>query len=233
MNILICDDVPDEAMFISRIIALSVPDAGIQVFYTGSQALDFIRSNKTPDLCFLDIIMPGVDGVSLAQKMREAGYKGPIVFLTSSNEFAAQSYKVEAFSYLLKPPNEQEIMAVLHKVETMQNESDTAGIPVRTKPMSRFILFRDISHVEVIDKKVFFRLKDGTETQAWATLSDIAPKLFADDRFAQCHRSFVVNMDDVSYIEGRTIVMKCGKKIPMAKNFADFKKQYEKRMFIT
>ena len=234
MNILICDDVSDVAIQLTKIISLSFPDAYIRTFNSAAGTLAFFRSGKIPDICFLDIIMPGMDGILLAEKLRTEGYGGPIVFLTLSNDFAAQSYKVEAFSYLLKPPNEKEVIAILHRVEKAYKERDAAGIHVKTKRITRFILHRDISHVEVINQKLFIRLIDGTEVEIWSSLSEIVPKLTGESRnsrFAQCHNSFVVNMDNISYIQGNTIIMKEGIKIPITKKYADFKKLYEKRVF--
>jgi DNA-binding LytR/AlgR family response regulator len=197
----------------------------------GREVLAYIRSGKKPDLCFLDILMPGIDGISLAAKMREEGYGGPIVFLTSSNDYAAQSYKVEAFSYLLKPPDEKEVAAILYKLKNMLEAADTAGLPVKTKQIAKHILFKDISHIEVIRHNVHFRLIDGSEIQIIGVFSEIIPKLLADKRFARCHRSFVVNMDAISGIKGNVVIMKCGTNIPISRNNTEFKKLYQDRLF--
>ena len=256
MNILICDDVSDAAVLLTKIISFSFPDAVIRTFNSAVETLAFFRSGKTPDICFLDIMMPEMDGILLAETMREEGYNGPIVFLTLSNDFAAQSYKVSAFSYLLKPPNASEVIAILRKAEKASKEGDLTGLQVKTKQVTRFILHRDISHVEVINQKLHLRLTDGTEVEIWSSLSEIMPKLTGkcqgichdshegqeshensdsrengDNRFAQCHNSFLVNMDNISCIQNNTVVMKSGEKIPISKKYADFKKLYEKRTF--
>ena len=92
-------------------------------------------------------------------------------------------------------------------------------------------MFKDISHVEVIRHNVYFRLNDGKEIQISGVFSEIVPRLLADKRFAQCHRSFVVNMDAISGIQGNTAIMSCGKNIPISKNYSDFKKLYNSRLF--
>jgi len=76
MDILICDDVNDAALALKKIIVFSVPDANIAVFNSGEDTLEFIRSGKTPDVCFLDTIMPEMDGITLAARMRREGYSG-------------------------------------------------------------------------------------------------------------------------------------------------------------
>ena len=231
MNILICDDVSDEALQLKKIISLSPIDADIRTFTTAAEVLSFICSGKKPDICFLDIIMPEMDGIVLAEEMRKEGYPGQIVFLTSANDYAAQSYNVAAFAYLLKPPNPKEVIAILYKAEKAGKEMDNLGIQVKTRPVTRLVLHRDISNVEVINHKLYLRLIDGTEVEIWSSVSEIGPKLLGDNRFAQCHKSFVVNMDYISHIQGNTIIMKSGKKIPISKRYTDFKKRYEKWVF--
>ena len=242
MNILICDDVNDAAVLLTKIISFSFPDADIRTFNSAAETLAFFRSGKIPDICFLDIIMPEMDGILLAETMREEGYGGPIVFLTLSNDFAAQSYKVSAFSYLLKPPNANEVISILRKAEKANKEGDSTGFHVKTKQVTRFILHREIAHVEVRNQKLFIRLLDSTEVEMWSSLSEIMPKLRGlgichdsrengDSRFVQCHKSFVVNMDFISYIQGNTIIMKYGKNIPISRGYANIKKLYDKRTF--
>jgi two-component system LytT family response regulator len=126
MNILICDDANDAALALKKIIAFSVSDVNVTVFNTGEDVLAYIRCGKRPDLCFLDILMPGMDGILLAAQMRKEGYSGHIVFLTAANDYAAQSYQVEAFSYLLKPPKEKEVAAILQKLKDTLEAADTA-----------------------------------------------------------------------------------------------------------
>ena len=231
MNILICEDEEEAALALKKLILLSLPDACIMVFNTGADTLAFLRSNKAPDVCFLDIIMPEMNGIVLAARMREESYKGAIVFLTSTNDYAAQSYEVGAYSYLLKPPKDKDVAAILCRLEEQQKAVDNYGMPVKTKKMSMFVLFKDLSYVEVINHKVYFRLINGDEIEINARLSEITSLLLADPRFAQCHGSFVVNMDDIYQIQGNYALMNRGMKIPISKTFSDFKKLYVKRLF--
>jgi DNA-binding LytR/AlgR family response regulator len=78
---------------------------------------------------------------------------------------------------------------------------------------------------------VLFCLTDGSEVQIAGDFSEIAPKLLADKRFAKCHRSFVVNMDAISGIQSNMAIMCCGKNVPISKNYSEFKKQYQNRLF--
>ena len=232
MNILICDDKKEDALQLKELIGASLPKARIIIFNTPADVLAHIDAGDSAvDACFLDIIMPGMDGVSLAVKLRKKGYGGQIVFLTSSNDFAAQSYEVKAFSYLLKPPDKTTVANVLRELEIARQAADTASLRVKTKTTSMFILFKNISHIEVIGRVVYFRLTNGDEIAANTRFLDVAPVLLADKRFAQCHRSFVVNLHDIYKVQGNYAIMNSGAKIPISKNFADFKNLYIDYMF--
>ena len=226
MLILICDDMNEDALQLKNIIDESGFNSRIVIFNTGVDALDFLSSSKIPDICFLDILMPKMDGVSLAEQMREKGYRGHIVFLTTTNDYAAQSYKVKAFSYLLKPPDRNEVVRLIRELDISLRAADTSGILVKTKKLSKFILFKDISHIEVINHKIYYRLTNGDEIEESARISEIVLRLQVDRRFAQCHRSFVVNMEEVYKIQDNKAIMNNGVKIPISRHFADFTSVY-------
>ena len=241
MNILICDDIHDEALELEKTIvscggnastgAIAGFEAHCVLFKNGADALSHIQSGAKVDVCFLDILMPEMKGTELAQKIRKAGFTGEIVFLTSTNEYAAESYTVDAFSYLLKPPKMVNVAQVLAKIQKKRESADTAGIYIGTRTIARFLYFREISHVEVIRNDVYFRLLDGSEIAVYAPLSEFLSELLEDGRFAQCHRSFVINMDAVVSISGRDVLLRCGRNAPVSRNYTGFVKQYSQWVF--
>lgn len=230
MNILICDDMKSEAAKIERLLCDSGFDIKIISFQNGHDALDYIHTGAVVDFCFLDIIMPVMSGVALAEELRASGFTGEIVFLTTSNEYAAESYRVKAFSYLLKPLRPADVRDVLVQLINAREKGDSDGILIKVSKVSRLILFREISHIEVIKHYVYIRLIDGEEIEIYATLGEIAQRLLSDRRFAQCHRSFIVNMSDIAVIDEWEITMRSGKKIPNSKSYPDVKKNFTKWM---
>jgi len=226
MNIIICDDRNEDALSLKQIILTALPDAQTEVFFTGQDTLDYIDSGKLPDVCFLDILMPEVDGIALAVKIREKGYDFPIIFMTTSNEYASQSYKVSAYSYLIKPPRQKEVSDVLEKLQSELESADKAGFMVEVKREKFFMRFANISHIEVIGHNLYYRLKNGEEIKEAGRFVDAASKLQEDARFAQCHRSFLINMDYVYKIQGNTVIMRCGRNIPISRSHARFCEKY-------
>jgi DNA-binding LytR/AlgR family response regulator len=225
MIIFICDDVNDDALHLKSIINDSGFNVRTEIFNTGEEVLARISSNKMPDICFLDIVMPKKDGVTVAEQMRQKGYNGHIVFLTITNDYAAQSYKVKAFSYLLKPPDKNEVARLLRELIDSLKAADTVGVLINSKKIPKFILHKDITYIEVIDHKLYYHLTNGDSIDENARISDIMTRL-QDRRFAQCHRSFVVNMDEIYQMQGNKVVMNNGKNIPITRYYANFVNTY-------
>ena len=237
MNILICDDMRDEAQKLEKAVKEADFEANMTYFEKGADVLNYIKTCTHIDLCFLDIIMPEMNGIELAKNMRSAGFSGKIAFLTTSNDYGSESYQVRAYSYLLKPVQKEDVAKLLNKIKNDTTTEDTTqpkqrtGIKIETRNMTRFVYFDEISFVEVINKNVIFRLLDGDEIVIFASLSEILPQLMADGRFAQCHRSYVVNMDAITQIRNKEIFLRCGKKVPISRSYNDFNNKYFKHIF--
>lgn len=231
MNILICDDMENEAAMLDKLICKSGFEATVTILQSGRETLDYVRSGAAVDVCFLDIIMPELIGVELADKLRGEGFTGEIVFLTSSNNYAHQAFKVNAFYYLLKPPLQNDVNEVLNKLDNAMKNADRDGIFIKTGGKSRFILLRDISHVEVIDHTLHIRLINKSEVEVYAAFNEIAPQLLKDRRFVRCHRSYILNMSDIGIIAPNEVVMLNGTRIPISRRFSKVKDEMLHWMF--
>jgi DNA-binding LytR/AlgR family response regulator len=230
LNILICDDIKSETAKLERLLNESGFDVKIVSFLCGHEALEYVRTGIVIDVCFLDIVMPEMNGIILAEQLRGQGFRGQIVFLSTSRDYGPEAFSVKAFDYLLKPPRPANVRNVLKRLADEKLRSDTEGILVRISKVARHILFRDISHVEVIKHYVYFRLNDGEEIEIYATLGEFAVPLLNDHRFAQCHRSYIINMSEIASIDDREVTMRCGKNIPVSKSYMELKKKFIKWM---
>ena len=231
MDILICDDKHDDGQRLQEAIRVSGIEARCCYFDKGADALSHIETGAKADVCFLDIIMPEMTGIELARHIRRMESSGgakarEIVFLTTSNEYASESFEVDAFSYLLKPPEPQKVAVVLQEIARAKKEKDNSGIPISTKTMTRFLYFRDISFMEVINYKVHLHLVDGSSIAVVSSLAALLSQITTDRRFAQCHRSYVVNMNDINRIVNNNVLMYSGRQIPISRTHTDFCDNY-------
>jgi len=226
MNILICDDIKTEADKLADMMADRGFELTIKVFYNAGDTLAYVNTGALVDVCFLDIVMPEVSGVDLAESLRENGYKGFIVFLSASKDYGPESYKVKAFNYLIKPISISDIKIILQELTDALTAADRACILVRTHDMTKSLPLKDISYIEVENNYVFYHLTDGTELRARTPLNEIAVQLLEDSRFIRCHRSFIVNRSNIDSLKGNDFVMRTGVAIPISRNNSDAKRQY-------
>ena len=235
-KILMLDDDPRELDKLSRFISAyyakhsraKLLPQNLCRFRSGPAALDYI-SHGAPDIAFLDIIMPEMTGVQFAQRIREEGYRGYVVFLTSANDFASESFMVGAFSYLLKPLDEERIFRTLRKIEEDMAKTqleDNASILVQTRQYSRDILLREILFAEVMGRKLSIHLINGETVTFNKPLKEFAPELLAHERFSTCHSSIIANMDQVENIRENDAVMRTGSVIPISRRYREFKSRY-------
>jgi DNA-binding LytR/AlgR family response regulator len=232
VNVLICDDEEKEAKNIAAML-FNISNFGLKTktFFCGFQALNYVQSGATVDVCFLDIIMPQMNGIVLAEKLRSNGYRGEIVFLTNSNDFAHESYNVRAFNYMLKPLTSNSLYNILTELKKSRGNADREGIAVKTQGVKKFILYRDISHIEVIKHNVYIRLINGCEIKIYSSFWEIATELLKDRRFVQCHRSFLVNLREIETVIGSEIVTRNAVRIPISRGFSKVRNEILKSMF--
>ena len=231
MYILICDDRKNEADKLAVLLSESGFDIKTTLFTNAQEVIEHVRTGAQADVCILDIIMPEMNGITLAQRLRSDGYGGEIVFLTSSNDFAYQSYQVKAFDYLLKPPTLQNVKNLLQELEKKFKAADNNGFFVKVQGVSQFIRFRDISYIEAGNHSVYIRRGDIGEIKVYTTFEEIAGQLSGDSRFMQCHGSYMVNMSDIDNIIGGEIIMHNGAKVPISRRFSTIRNEIMKWMF--
>ena len=115
LSILIADDEPHARRYIKELMS---EDNDVEVIYeckNGQEVLNFLK-NKVPSIIFLDINMPGINGVEVASKIKSSG--SLIIFSTAYDQYALKAFEVEAFDYLLKPYDKKRFTDVLHRAKS-------------------------------------------------------------------------------------------------------------------
>jgi DNA-binding LytR/AlgR family response regulator len=220
MHIAVCDDNKDE---LSRIMAL-LEDyrreqkgfVTYEAFYSATELIETMKT-KPFDLLLLDILMPGVTGIEAAKELRLSDCKVPIIFLTSSREFAVESYRVGAEDYIMKPARKDEIFPSLDKQLTKFRQED-AYLTLKTGSGIVKLSLSRIVYVEVINRTVQFILVNGEVRKAYGYLADYEEDLLSDHRFYKPHRSYVVNLHQVIELDKTGFVTTVGKTVPVARD---------------
>lgn len=169
----------------------------ISEFEFGTHLLYEIQDGEFYDIIFLDIFMDDNLGIDIARKLREQNYNGIIIFSTATDEFAVESYDVNASGYLIKPHSVEKIAGSLDRVlKNFKNDM----FNVKNGRKYERIGYSEITYIESDNSKCILHGSDGRKHIIYKKLSEIEEQL-TDRRFLRCHQSFIVNMDFVKSIE--------------------------------
>lgn len=171
----------------------------------GEQALTQARA-LAPDVIFLDVRMPGVDGLTLAQRHVDLP---PIVFCTAYDEFAVKAFEVNAVDYLLKPVRAERLSAAVEKVRAKQGASrervakalevvapaQATRVVSSTRGTVRFFDARQLTRFWSSDKYTVF-VAEGEEHLIEESLSTLEERL-APHGFLRVHRAELIRLDAV------------------------------------
>lgn len=223
IHIAICDDSKQErqilAALFKRYQELHATPLQIHIFQNGFSLLDAIDQGKRFDITILDILMPGENGIEIARNIRASGADTEIIFLTSSPEYAVDSYEVKAQNYLLKPVTEEKFFASIDSILAELDEKDTASFIIYTteKQYSR-IRASSLVYGEVTHRTITLHLADQTMISAVMTFTEFQDILKAYPDFIYPHRSYAVNMNYIQYVTKSDIILTDGQKIPLSRN---------------
>lgn len=176
-------------------------------------------------------MMPLFTGMELAHAIREIDAAAKIIFLTSSPEFAVESYEVKASGYLLKPLQKEKLHSVLDDC-VAPPEGEPEHVIIRTSHGYHKIYLHDIECLEAQNKKIIFHLTGGEARDALGTFSNYAEDLTMENGFFKCHRSYIVSIPQVDYFNATELRTRTGILIPIARSYSKtFKETYFAYMF--
>lgn len=207
-------------------------------FSNGIEVLDYLQQHEAPDLIFLDIQMPELNGIELGKVLPN---QTKIVFTTAFDKYAVEGYKVNAIAYLLKPIDYSEFLAAAMKAKTMSessghskqtgkgNEKERSFIFIKSEYKQLKINFKEILYIEGL--KDYAKICLATDTKpvlSLITLKKLEEELPAD-KFMRVHRSFIIALDKISQVERGHVIIN-GVRIPLAEQYrAAFNDFVEKR----
>ena len=173
-----------------------------------------------PHIIFLDIFMDELNGMDTAHKLRENGFTGEIIFLTTSPDFVFEAFDVQSFHYLVKQQVSDEkffevLESVIEEVEGSESEffECSMGAEVRRIPLS------EITHFEIYRRVM--RVYYGEENfEFYETMDDLSEKL-EDKGFVRVHRSFMVNMKHIVLFKTSSLVLSNEDEVPIGKTYLE------------
>jgi DNA-binding LytR/AlgR family response regulator len=150
------------------------------------------------DAVFLDIQMPGLTGLDLAQVLSRFKTPPPIVFVTAHEEHAVEAFNLHAVDYVLKPVREERLAEAVRRVVASGGAAPSGDtqIPVERGGVTRFIARSDVTHVEA--QGDYARLHTATESHLVRTPLSTLAQEWANAGFVRIHRSVLVSLPHVA-----------------------------------
>lgn len=212
-KIAICDDEP---LHIDKIRSILL-DEETDNYTKPANLLNAITAGKRYDVLFLDIMMPEIDGISLARELRELDEDMLIVFITSKIEFMQTGYEVKAFRYLLKDQIDTGLPKIRKDIEKeLLDRADTYFTYEFERKTYRYPC-RDILYLESNLRRIILHTNRDTAA-LYGKLDDLAIKY---PMFVRVHKSFLVNRRHIRSISAGMVVLSNGDVLPISRKYAD------------
>lgn len=237
--IALCDDELEELAKTEKLLSdyeKEHPGLGLMIrrFENADELLFEISEKKyVPDLIFMDIYMPdkGEDilpsGIEAAQKLRDMEYKGKLIFLTTSKEYALEAFDVDALQYLVKPVAEDKLSLVLNSLLKEMEEDKKRYILLRIEGRIVRVSLSDIVYCEAQGKTQWLYLINGAQHLLHMTMVEIYELLSHYEEFARIGAAFIVNLGYISSLNFKEICMDNGKRIYLPRGtYKGLREQY-------
>jgi two-component system LytT family response regulator len=234
LKTIIIDDEPDSVKLLQLQLTEYCPQVEVVGSYTSTvKALNGIET-LLPDLLFLDIEMPVMNGFEMLEKVLHTNFS--LVFVTAYNQFALKAFRFNALDFLVKPVDTKELIEAVAKAEKSLKptsaqltmlQKQLRGEPV-TKiaiPGQRGVTFIDLNEIvysEASNNYSKLVLSDGRHFLISKTLKDVQ-EVLEEEHFLRVHRQYIINLNHVKQFnrnEG-VLTMTNGENIPVARNQKD------------
>ena len=202
---MIVDDEPLAVRLLESYVE-KTPELQLLASFTDSiTAINAVKEQK-PNLLFLDIQMPNIDGMELAHSLPE---ETRVVFTTAFKEYAFESYEVNALDFLLKPIRYNKFLGSIEKARKVFDIQQTAVQPkqqpntvfVRVDGEWRNIVIDQITYVSGMKDYVMFYLDDEKKPLISHLTMKAVEEMLPSDRFLRIHRSYIIAVDKIKKVD--------------------------------
>lgn len=223
LNIWICDDEKAITNAITTKIKVRYPNVQIKQFHNG---FDLLNQEGSFDVLFLDIEMPDIKGIVVAEKLRARQHVNPIIFVTAFEQYVFQAFDVQAFHYLLKPFDTKKLYEVLHTALNNRSSQliDLPYLVIKSGFDLQKVFYHEIHYIEVLGRKLTVHIENGSYTFI-GRLKQYEENL--GNSFYRINRSYLVNLDYIASYTKQQIILDNGTILPLSqKKYTQFLQAY-------
>lgn len=217
IRVVIADDEDGMRMILRKMIAKAEGFTLCAEATNGPELLNLVEKYK-PQVCFLDVEMPGMTGLECAKAIQDTDPQTIIVFATAHDDYMAQAFEVYAFDYMVKPFKVERVMKTLERIRNVKLNAHameeqpkemhyptriggaTGGrIMLRHKEGVNFINQADILLVQRENRSTVLYATEGRRFETSEALGDVEERL-NPQIFFRCHKSYIINLNVIDSI---------------------------------
>lgn len=210
-QIAIVEDELDAADALAAFLARYAEERAEQFEITRfTSAMDFEVTRRRFDLVFMDIQMPGINGMEAAHLLRTYDEDTPIIFVTNLAQYAVKGYEVDALDFIVKPVTYYNFRMRMDKAMRHIRRNAGRSITLTTRNGMRVVPLADIEYVEVSKHDLSYHIYgDPNPFVVYGSLKAFEDEV-AGGPFVRISASCVVNMNQVRLVKGPSLLMKGG-----------------------
>ena len=174
-----------------------------------SSALEFAEKRPRADLVFMDIDMPGVNGMEAAELLRTYDAETPLIFVTNLAQYAVHGYAVDALDFIVKPVEYANFAPRMSRAVRAMQHKTSATIALPTPDGTRMVALSSIEYVDILHHDLYYHLAEKDETiRIRGTIKQAADEL--GESFVKVSSSCLANMTQIHLVRQNSVVMGSG-----------------------
>lgn len=214
---LIVEDDPQAAATLRSYLERYGKERGVRfVVETLGSALELLDERRTTDIVFLDIGLPGINGMEAAEIVRQTDEVTPIVFVTDLAQYAVHGYRVDALDFMVKPVSYGDFALRMGRALRVMARNADAAVSIPTADGTRIVPVRDIIYVEILRHDLYWHVAGQAEPlRVRGSLTAEEERL--GERFCRVSASHLINMGQVSVVRGGGVTMSDGTELAFSR----------------
>lgn len=188
----------------------------LRLFSDANKLFNYIYEHGSFDVYLLDVVMPEINGIEVGKQLRKMNETSPIVYLSYERSYSLDAFSVHAYHYLIKPIHQEHLFKLLDDLCEQFKRTNTKYTIVKTKESVEKINLDDINYVELLKRRLYYHLSDGTtiiSTTLHTTFEKTVQDLTKDSRFMMGGVSYVMNLHQIASIKEKQVNFKNGSSI--------------------